>query len=201
MRRFLLLAAALASLGCARKVSPDQCCLQGTGSGSGPCDAAPASGGCVRPTIGATVVSATLWVEDPSAEGGGRALDLTANGTAAAAGGHTYRYSGGDTLSGNGQRCFFGFLEVARDDGSTHVRFDYDGFMSSSPTGDGFVYETEVTRQLSWGADPTPEATWRRYAVSATQVGGNAAFTFSLEGWDPLQGCGRGTDLLGLTFQ
>ena len=142
----------------------------------------------------ATPSAAVLWVTDATAPDGGYRLSLNLN-VAASAGGHSYRFTSGDTLFGTGLisgagQAILGSLAFSVDGQTDQIRFDFGGCADQRTTPGSVVARLSSTRA---GASQTVE---RRYVL--TSPGGGVSYQLS-DAQAPA-GCATGVDLMGLTF-
>jgi hypothetical protein len=121
-------------------------------------------------------------------------LTLNLN-VAASIGGHSYRFTTGDTLFGTGLSsgagpAIVGSLAISVDGQANQIQFDFGGCADQGTSPGSVVARVATTRP---GASQTVE---RTYVL--TSPGGGVAYQLSNAAAPA--GCATGVDLMGLTF-
>lgn len=166
--------------------------------------------------VGSLTLGFAIWVEDATAPNGGWRIRLPID-TLASAGGHSYRFTSGDTKSGTSPDCrLFGFVGIEVDGVRDAIKFDYNGYVQAAGDAGSIVYSAALIRppsRCSTGnclfANPSPitcpsgcpPPTGRRYAV--IREPGMPQYPkprWRLVAEDPPRTCGTGVDLIGMSF-
>jgi hypothetical protein len=157
----------------------------------------PDGGDCYSvPPFNAGSIASAIWVDDPTASGGGYRIALTI-GKPITVGGHTYLDSGAG-LVGTGGNGIFGDAVIGRDSDTRWTTFHFEGpllYRGSS------VWDCAATVTITRSGAPRPTVIGRRYGIVRTGPAcgtRNGTYTFAAE--EPPRVCAFGVDLLSLTL-
>jgi hypothetical protein len=157
----------------------------------------PDGGDCysIPPYIAASIASA-IWIDDPSAPGGGHRINFTLSNPVTV-GGHMYRDTG-DGLVGVGGNGIFGDAVFARDGDTKWTSFHFEGPALYRGAG---VWDFDATITITRAGAPRPTVIGRHYTITRTGPAcgsGSGTYTFAAE--EPPRACAFGVDLLSLTL-
>jgi hypothetical protein len=150
-------------------------------------------GGCWSlPPYTATASRFRLFVVDPRAPGGGWLVDLPI-GQTVSAGGHSYSWNSGDTLTGGGANGVFGDASFTVDGVANQLAFHYEGVAEYLGAG-VWSWSATVTRTRRDSVACAPATVGRHYTITTTSGAAGTIYTFIADA--PPRGCGCGVELL-----